>query len=264
MADPILAAAERLKNAQSTHHPCTPIRDLIPLDDEAAAYAIQNILTEHKLQSGRRLVGRKIGLTNPAVQQQLGVNQPDFGMLFDDMQRSETEIIAFDDVLQPKIEAEIAFILSQPLTKTHHSFADVIAATQSVVAAFEIVGSRISQWDIKFVDTVADNASSGLFVLGSTHKAITQIDLTQCAMRMLRAGQEVSKGSGAACMGNPINAAIWLADKMVECGRPLGAGDIILSGALGPMVAVQPGDQFEAHIEGLGQVRANFGTRDQS
>lgn len=262
MVDSLTAAAERLKAAEINKDPCAPIRDLIALDDEASAYAIQNMATERKLQSGRRLVGRKIGLTNPAVQQQLGVNQPDFGMLFDDMQREESDIIAYDDVMQPKIEAEIAFILSSPLTKAHHTADDIIKATRSVVAAFEIVGSRIAKWDIKFVDTVADNASSGLFVLGSVHKAIHEIDLTQCAMRMTRSGEEVSKGSGTACMGNPINAAIWLADKMVQMGRPLGAGDIILSGALGPMVAVQPGDRFEASVEGLGQVKAAFGTRD--
>ena len=237
MVDSLTAAAERLKAAEINKDPCAPIRDLIALDDEASAYAIQNMATERKLQSGRRLVGRKIGLTNPAVQQQLGVNQPDFGMLFDDMQREESDIIAYDDVMQPKIEAEIAFILSSPLTKAHHTADDIIKATRSVVPA-------------------------SVTLAGSVHKAIHEIDLTQCAMRMTRSGEEVSKGSGAACMGNPINAAIWLADKMVQMGRPLGAGDIILSGALGPMVAVQPGDRFEASVEGLGQVKAAFGTRD--
>ncbi len=236
-----------------------PIRELIGATDETAAYAIQDMGTERKLASGRRLVGRKIGLTNPAVQKQLGVDQPDFGMLFDDMQKSETEVIPYASVMQPKIEAEIAFILSAPLTKAKHTIEDVATATRSVVAAFEIVGSRIANWDIKFTDTVADNASSGLFVLGAKQLPIASVDLVGCAMRMTRSADEVSKGSGAACMGNPLNAAVWLADKMVQFGRPLQAGDIILSGALGPMVAVNPGDTFEATIDGLGTVTAKFG-----
>lgn len=260
MNDKIEAAAQRLLAAEALAQPCAPVRDLIDPTDEAAAYAIQNIATDRKLASGRRLVGRKIGLTNPAVQKQLGVDQPDFGMLFDDMQKSEEEVIPYASVMQPKIEAEIAFILSAPLTKAKHTIEDVAVATKTVMAAFEIVGSRIANWDIKFADTVADNASSGLFVLGSKQLPVSSVDLVGCAMRMTRGAEEVSKGSGAACMGNPLNAAAWLADKMVEFGRPLQAGDIILSGALGPMVPVNPGDTFVATIDGLGTVTAKFGT----
>lgn len=258
MSDKILQAAERLRVAEETRVPCPPVRDLIGPTNEAAAYAIQNIATDRKLASGRRLVGRKIGLTNPAVQKQLGVDQPDFGMLFDDMQKSESDAIPYASVMQPKIEAEIAFVLAAPLTKSKHTIGDVAAATKSVVAAFEIVGSRIANWDIRFADTVADNASSGLFVLGAKQLPVSAVDLVGCAMRMTRGGEEVSKGSGAACMGNPLNAAAWLADKMVEFGRPLQAGDIILSGALGPMVPVNPGDTFEANVDGLGKVTAKF------
>ena len=259
MNDLIQQAAARLRAAEETQTPCPPIRDLIGPTDEAAAYAIQNIGTERKLANGRKLVGRKIGLTNPAVQQQLGVDQPDFGMLFDDMHASETEVIPYKKIMQPKIEAEIAFILAAPLTRTKHSIDDVVAATKSVVVAFEIVGSRIAGWDIKFADTVADNASSGMFVLGAKELPIASVDLVGCAMRMTRGGEEVSKGSGAACMGNPLNAAVWLADKMAAAGRPLQAGDIILSGALGPMVAVNPGDTFIATVDGFGSVSATFG-----
>jgi 2-keto-4-pentenoate hydratase len=259
MNDLIQQAAARLRTAEETQTPCPPIRDLIGPSDEVAAYAIQNIGTERKLAGGRKLVGRKIGLTNPVVQQQLGVDQPDFGMLFDDMQASETDVIPYRKIMQPKIEAEIAFILAASLTKAKHSIDDVVAATKSVVVAFEIVGSRIAGWDIKFADTVADNASSGMFVLGAKELTITSVDLVGCAMRMTRGGEEVSKGSGAACMGNPLNAAVWLADKMAASGRPLQAGDIILSGALGPMVAVNPGDKFIATVDGFGSVSATFG-----
>ncbi len=259
MTDAIRQAAERLRAAEETNTPCAPIRDLIGPTDEAAAYTIQNIGTERKLAAGRRLIGRKIGLTNPAVQQQLGVDQPDFGMLFDDMRASEMDVIPYGRIMQPKIEAEIAFILAGPLNKAKHTREDVIAATKSVAVAFEIVGSRIAGWDIKFADTVADNASSGMFVLGAKELPISSVDLVGCAMRMTRGDAEVSKGSGAACMGDPLNAAIWLADKMAAAGRPLQAGDIILSGALGPMVAVNPGDKFVATVDGFGSVSATFG-----
>ena len=260
----IEAAAERLRRAAETRQPCDPVRDLIGMDNEAAAYAVQEINTKRKLDAGRKLVGRKIGLTAKAVQQQLGVDQPDFGMLFDDMWRTEADVIPFADVIQPKIEAEIAFILSGPLDKKHHSVEDVIAATESVVAAFEIVGSRIAKWDIKFGDTVADNASSGCFVLGSQRRKLADVDLVGCAMKMMRGDEQVSAGSGAACLGNPLNAAVWLANKMVEFGRPLKAGDVFLSGALGPMVAVNPGDRFLATIDGLGSVQATFGAAKQA
>jgi 2-keto-4-pentenoate hydratase len=253
------AAAARIREAETTGRTCEPIRDLIDMADEAAAYGVQNQNTERKLASGRRLVGRKIGLTAKAVQQQLGVDQPDFGMLFDDMDRSQSRVIPFRSVLQPKIEAEVAFILGRSVTQPVQVPADIKGCIESVAPAFEIVGSRIANWNIKFVDTVADNASSGLFVLGEARKRLDQVDLIGCSMRMTKAGETVSSGSGAACMGNPVNALIWLANKMIEVGRPLRAGDVVLSGALGPMVAVSPGDRFTAEIEGLGTVAAEFG-----
>ncbi|MBL6749517.1 MAG: 2-keto-4-pentenoate hydratase [Nevskia sp.] len=251
-------AAARLLHAYETGTPCAPVRDLIGAGDTAAGYAVQEINTRRWLAQGRRLAGRKIGLTSAAVQKQLGVDQPDFGMLFADMAVCDGEPVAPGRVLQAKAEAEIAFVLERDLALAQPTVADVMRAVAYVLPAIEIVGSRIANWDIRLADTVADNASSGLFVLGNTPRRLDGLDLRDCAMRMTRGGAGVSEGSGAACLGHPLNAALWLARKMVETGRPLAAGDIVLSGALGPMVAANPGDVFEARIEGLGSVRAAF------
>jgi 2-keto-4-pentenoate hydratase len=259
MSDAIEQAALRLREAGEKHQPCAPIRDLIAPTDVASAYAVQEFNTKYWLGRGRKLVGRKIGLTAVAVQKQLGVDQPDFGLLFDDMLAAEDRAIPFAELMQPKVEAEIAIVLKKPLTKTQHSVADIADATDYACAAIEIVGSRIANWDIKLADTIADNASSSHFVLGARKVPLARADLVNCAMTMVRRGETVSTGSGAACMGNPLNAAVWLADTMVKYGRPLQAGDVIMTGALGPMVAVSAGDVVEARIEGLGQVRATFG-----
>lgn len=259
MSDEIEKAALRLREAGETHRPCAPIRDLIAPDDVASAYAVQEINTKFWLGRGRRLVGRKIGLTATAVQKQLGVDQPDFGMLFDDMLASEERAIPLTELMQPKVEAEVAIVLKRSLNRESHSIADIADATDYVCAAIEIVGSRIANWDIKLADTIADNASSSHFVLGAGKRKLSEVDLVACAMTMTRRGETVSTGAGSACMGNPLNAAAWLADTMVKCGRPLQAGDVIMTGALGPMAAVEPGDVVEARIEGLGQVRVTFG-----
>ncbi len=241
--------------------PIAPVRDeLVANGDVNAAYAVQEINTKRWLAQGRRLAGRKIGLTSVAVQKQLGVDQPDFGMLFADMAVCDGEPVAAGRVLQPKSEAEIAFVLGRDLTGEQPTVADLMRAIDYAVIAIEIVGSRIANWDIRLVDTVADNASSGLFVLGNTPYRLDGLDLRDCEMVMTRAsdGERVSAGRGEACLGHPLNAALWLARKMIETGRPLQAGDIILSGALGPMVAAQPGETYEARVSGLGSVRASF------
>jgi 2-keto-4-pentenoate hydratase len=258
MTERIQEAAERLRRAGETGEPCAPIRDLIDPTDIAGAYAAQEINTAHWLGKGRRLVGRKIGLTAAAVQKQLGVDQPDFGMLFEDMAVDETRPIPFVSLLSPKVEAEISLVLKKPLTRSQHSIADIVDATDYAVASIEIVDSRIANWDIRLADTVADNASSSHFVLGALKKRLEDIDLVNCKMTMRRRGEEVSSGVGRACLGNPLNAAVWLADTMVKYGRPLEAGDVVMTGALGPMVAVVPGDLIEVEIEGLGSVRASF------
>lgn len=258
------AAAALLKAAAASREPIAPLRDRLGQAGQDGAYAVQEANTEAWLAEGRRLVGRKIGLTSPAVQKQLGVDQPDFGMLFADMAVGDGEPIAAGRLIQPKVEAEIALVVGRDLTRERHTYADIIGATEYALPAIEIVDSRIAGWNIRFVDTVADNASSGLFVLGGRPRRLDAFDVAACAMAMRRGGELVSQGSGRACLGNPLTAAVWLADMMVRCGRPLLAGDIVLTGALGPMVAVRPndgdqgGDRFEATIEGLGSVTALF------
>ena len=251
-------AAALLKAAAVSGQTIAPLRERLARNDQDAAYAIQEFNTLAWLAQGRRLVGRKIGLTSLAVQAQLGVDQPDFGMLFADMAVGDGEAVALGRLIQPKVEAEIALVIGRDLTRERHTYADLIGATEYALPAIEIVDSRIENWNIRFVDTVADNASSGLFVLGCRPVKLSDFDITACAMEMKRGDEVVSRGNGRACLGSPLNAAVWLADVMVRCGRPLLAGDIILTGALGPMVAVKPGERFDVRIEGLGQVSALF------
>ncbi len=254
----IEALAERLRRAEETGKPCGPIRDHLPEGDVEAAYAVQRANTEFWTKQGRRLVGRKIGLTAKAVQRQLGVDQPDFGMLLADRTVGDGEEIDPGLIMQPRVEAEIALIIERDLTAERPTVADVIRATAFAIPAIEVVSSRIADWDIRIVDTIADNASFGLYVLGGPPRSLDGLDLRLCGMVMERRGEPISLGVGAACLGNPLNAAAWLARKMVEVGMPLQAGDVIMTGALGPMAPVAAGDVIEARISGLGSVRAVF------
>ena len=254
--------AERLRSAQSSGVPISPISDELNASSVDDAYEIQRINTQFHLDAGRRISGRKVGLTSPAVQKQLGVDQPDFGMLWSDTEYQDGEEIPFDKLMQPKIECEIALILGKPLTMERPGFADVMRAVDYVVPAFEIVGSRIADWKINIYDTVADNASSGMYVLGGPARKIDDLDLRLCGMVVEHQGQPVSTGCGAACLGHPIHAAVWLAREMVKHDAPLQEGDVVLTGALGPMVNVNPGDRFSAKINGIGSVRASFSAAD--
>ena len=254
----IQTVADRLQEAQRTGVPCAPIRDVLVEGDLASAYAAQEINTTRALDQDRVLAGRKIGLTSRAVQKQLGVDQPDYGMLFTDMAVPDGWEIARSRLIQPKAEAEVAFVLGRDLDREHITAADVIRAVEYALPAIEVVDSRIADWKIGILDTIADNASSGLYVLGNEPKKLDGLDLRLCGMVMEIRGEPVSTGSGAACLGHPINAVWWLAQVMARNGRPLKAGDTVLSGALGPMVPVRWGDVVETRINGLGSVRAAF------
>jgi 2-keto-4-pentenoate hydratase len=234
------------------------VRELLPEGALDQAYAAQEINTSRWLDSGRRLVGRKIGLTSLAVQKQLGVDQPDYGMLFDDMAIPDGWEIGRKQLIQPKVEAEVAFVLERDLDQERLTIADVLRAVAFALPAIEVVDSRITDWKIGILDTIADNASSGLYVLGATPKKLKDLDLRLAGMVMESAGEPISVGAGSACLGNPLSAVWWLAKTMARVGRPLKAGDTVMSGALGPMVGVKWGDVVEARIEGLGSVRAAF------
>ncbi|WP_077184546.1 2-keto-4-pentenoate hydratase [Burkholderia cenocepacia] len=254
----IQEAAAALRDAAKTRKYIAPLRETYEQLSIADAYAIQRINTDQHLADGRRLVGCKIGLTSVAVQKQLGVDQPDFGMLFDHMGYGDGEPIPAEILTQPKIEAEIAFVIGRDIVVSDPGHVDVLGAIEYALPALEIVGGRIADWDIRIADTIADNASSCAYVLGSRPRQLSGIDLRLCGMAMERCGELVSVGAGAACLGNPLNAVVWLARTMHALGTPLKAGDLVLSGALGPMVAVSPGDVFETRINGLGSVRAVF------
>src|SRR5690554_1190112 len=255
---PIQKAAAALIEAEKNGIPCAPVRQWIGAQNIEDAYAVQQYITQQKLNTGAQPVGKKIGLTSVVVQQQLGVDQPDFGMLFHTMQIANGGHISTKKLMQPKAEAEIAFVLKSDLTKGNFSTEDIAAAIDYAVAAIEIVGSRVENWDIRIADTIADNASASHFVLGNTKKQLSEIDLVNCTMEMSQNGIVVSTGKGSACLGSPLIATQWLANTMAAMGTPLQKGAIVLSGALGPMVNINSGDHFEAHIEGLGNVSIAF------
>ncbi|MFI5436224.1 2-keto-4-pentenoate hydratase [Rhodococcus baikonurensis] len=252
-------AATRLESATATSTPCSPVRDLLGATDVNLAYQVQRELTDHRILGGARVVGRKIGLTSEAVQNQLGVDSPDFGVLFDDMRRTSDEAIDTDTLLQPKIEAEIAFVLAEDLDGEDFSPERIRAAIEYATAALEIVDSRVEGWDIRIVDTIADNGSSALFVLGDEHLDLDDFDPIAATMTMRVNGDIVSQGTGTACHGDPLVAVAWLARTAAAQGQPLLAGQIILSGALGPMAPVAAGDHVTADIAPFGSMTVSFG-----
>lgn len=258
-AKPFAEAARALREAYGGA-PLAPLRGVVDPTDEAGAYAIQDINTRHWQETGRKLVGRKVGLTAPAVQAQLGVDQPDFGALFQDMQVPDGGVLDPARRIQPKVEAEIALLLGADVHPEATSPEDILAAAEAVRPAIEIVDSRIADWKITFADTVADNGSSAFFVLGAARKPLEGLDLYSCGMVMEINGAVASIGAGAACLGHPLNAAAWLASALARRGERLRAGDVVLTGALGPMATLSPGDRVSVRIGGVGDVGFSYGS----
>ncbi|RZI53837.1 MAG: 2-keto-4-pentenoate hydratase [Pseudonocardia sp.] len=257
------AAANRLEVAAADCAPCQPVRNELGESNIEAAYAVQQLLTDRRVASGAVIVGRKIGLTSVAVQTQLGVSRPDFGMLFDDMDVSDLAMVPSHRLLQPKAEAEIAFLLASDLVDGDLDVAQVRSAVLRAAAAIEIVDSRIANWDISITDTVADNASSGMYVLGDWWVTLDEFEPRDVTMQLFANGELVSEGTGAACLGDPLEALAWLARTARDYGHPLRAGQVILSGALGPMVPTPPGTRIRAELSTLGTVTATF-SKDNS
>jgi 2-keto-4-pentenoate hydratase len=257
MIDPALIqqAADALWNAHQTKIQIPPVRELLGTStDIDAAYAVQQINTDRMIAAGHRVSGRKIGLTNPAVQAQLGVHQPDFGSLFTDTEYGDGIDIPASRLMQPRAEGEVALVMEHDLDNAPHGFAEIIRAVAFALPAIEVVDSRIENWQIGLVDTVSDNASSGLYVVGSRPVSLSAFDIRTVPMSMTINGEEVSTGTGAQCLGNPIEAARWLADVLCQRGIPLRAGDVLMTGALGPVRPIKTGDEVVANFGPLGTV----------
>jgi 2-keto-4-pentenoate hydratase len=254
----IEAAAKALAAARAAQAPIAPISGTFGITTLADAYAVQELNTREALSQGRRLVGRKVGLTSQAVQQQLGVDQPDFGMLFADMEVLDGGEIDCSRLIQPKAEGEIAFVLGRDLPHADCTLGELMSAVDYLLPALEIVDSAIADWKISLADTVADNASSALYVLGKQPTRLSALDLRLEGMLLEKNGAPASIGVGAACLGNPLDACLWLARTMAQAGRPLLAGDVLLSGALGPMTPVVAGDRLQLRLTRLGEVGCRF------
>jgi 2-keto-4-pentenoate hydratase len=250
--------ANKLAEAEATRVGIDPLTYTDPDITVNEAYHIQLQNIKKKVSKGRKIIGKKIGLTSVAVQNLLGVNEPDYGHLLDTMMIENGSTIFCKTMIQPKVEGEIAFILKNDLKGPNITVLDVLQATDYVVPALEIVDSRIQDWKIKLQDTVADNASSGFYVLGGKPTKIADINLELIGMALYQNGEVANTGVGAAALGNPAACVAWLANRLADYDIPLKAGEVILSGALSGMVVAKPGDTFTARFAHLGQVSINF------
>ncbi|MEP1472861.1 MAG: fumarylacetoacetate hydrolase family protein [Halieaceae bacterium] len=242
--------------AQRTLAPFTERFDDITIDD---AYRISLKMVDCRVQAGETIVGKKIGVTSKPVQEMLGVFQPDFGFLTDGMVfRDGADISIADHLIQPRAEGEIAFRLKADLAGPGVTEADVLAATESIMPCFEIVDSRVDDWRIKIEDTVADNASCGVYVLGCNEVDPRDLDLPGLHMKVFKNGELLSEGMGSAVQGNPLTAVAWLANTLGEYGIPFKAGEVILSGSLVPLIPVVAGDRMSLEIDGIGGCSCNF------
>jgi 2-oxopent-4-enoate/cis-2-oxohex-4-enoate hydratase len=254
----ITQLGDELYQALYTRTVVEPLTSRHPELDVEHAYLIQQRMIARRVDAGERIIGKKIGVTSRAVMNMLGVYRPDFGYMLDGMIYNEGESVDMATLIQPKAEGEIAFILKKDLMGPGVTNAEVLAATECVMPCFEIVDSRIRDWKIKIEDTVADNASCGVFVLGDQAVDPRKIDLALCGMVLERNGEIVATGAGAAALGSPVNAVAWLANTMGAHGIPLKAGEVILSGALAAMFPAKAGDSFRVSIGGLGSCSVRF------
>ena len=238
-----------------TIEPLTRREANITIDD---AYRIQQRMIARRVEAGETVIGKKIGVTSRVVQNMLNVHQPDFGWLLSGMVYNEGETIPVDTLIQPRAEGEIAFVMKRDLMGPGVTGADVLAATEGVMACFEIVDSRIQDWQIKIQDTVADNASCGVFVLGDRLVDPKDVDLVTCGMVLEKNGEVVGTGAGAAALGSPVNAVAWLANTLGRLGIPLKAGDVVLSGSLAALIPVKAGDSLRVTIGGIGGCSVRF------
>lgn len=254
----IADAAALLRSSLEKTEPVEPLTETYPGISTEEAYRIQLLNVERRLADGRKIVGKKIGLTSPAMQGMFGVSEPDYGHLFDDMLVSQGEGFKASQLLQPRIEGEIAFILDRDLKGPGVTSSDVLQATAGVTAALEIIDSRIRDWKIKIQDTVADNASSGAFALGSKMVPVTGMDLRHVGFVLTKNGRLAGTGAGAAVLGSPAQAVAWLANKMGEFGIALKAGEIVLSGAACAAIPLAAGDSVHLFVDRVGDVSCFF------
>ena len=249
---------DELYNALVTRTPVAPLTDReaeITIED---AYQIQQRMIQRRLDTGETIIGKKIGVTSKVVMDMLKVDQPDFGMMTSGMVFNEGEAIDTSTMIAPRAEAEVAFVLKSDLQGPGVTAADVLRATECVVPCFEIVDSRIQDWKIKIQDTVADNASCGVLVLGGLRKSPRDIDLALAGMVLEKNGEVISTSTGAAVQGSPVNAVAWLANTLGRLGIPLKAGEVILSGSQSPLVPVKAGDSLVCSVGGLGSTSVRF------
>lgn len=235
-----------------------PLRNRYEGIDIVDAYRIQERFIARRLATGEDIVGKKIGVTSKAVQDMIGVREPDFGVLTSAMDFADGAVLDLDRLIQPRAEAEIAFVLREDLKGPGITATDVLRATDHVRACFEIVDSRIDGWDIRIQDTVADNASCGVYVLGPDKVDPRDVDLTLAGLLVEINGEASVTGVGAAVQGSPLNAVAWLANTLGRLGMPFRAGEVILSGSLAPLIPVSHGDTLVAHIGGIGSCRVGF------
>ena len=249
---------DELYHALTTRTPIAPLSSRGPAFSLEDAYRVQQRFIERRLQAGESVIGKKIGLTSRAVMNMLGVDQPDFGQLLSGMLYNDGESVPVSSLIAPRAEGEIAFVLKRDLIGPGLTAADVLAATEGVMACFEVVDSRIADWKIEIQDTVADNASCGVFVLGNQLVSPRGLDLSLVGMALEKNGELVATGAGAASLGHPVNAMVWLANKLGSLGIPLKAGEVILSGSLAALVPVKAGDSLHMSLGGLGSCTVRF------